>query len=257
MNPIQKVLLLALVLSLLTYSCKKDNGDKPYGLAVADTTKIEILQGKDGDFFAFDAQYRVIEHAGVNITQVGAKRYYGHTYYKYLPNMLIEIYVSKPFNDTIYEIDTTLLVNGIFKGDSNGTLHYTTDGFLDQVSAQLETSELILKGVYQAGNLVKEDISSSEISNKETRVYTYDQQRLDPYRLISQTRYFQFLIGSQTLAPVYGKANKNLLKSMDSNGYKTYFTYEFDSQNRITKIMVHEGFIGTHPYRTYDIKYIQ
>ena len=251
-----KIIFRLFIVSSLFFSCKKDNP----GIGAAEpvvATKIEIIDGKDGDFIAFDSQYRVIERANISFAQDSSKQYYNHVHYKYLSNMTIKTRWEFNGIDSTAQNDTIYTQNGVYLGDTIEQLTYSSDNYLTQVHVNDKEVNLTIKGIYQNGNLVKEEVSESSYTDRKTNLFTYNMQKTDSYRLLAQAGYFQNLMGSQANSPLYGKANKNLITGMNSNGFEYYFKYDLDNLNRPVRIGVYEGGVGGHLYRTYTVNYLQ
>lgn len=146
-------------------------------------------------------------------------------------NYLYESYYNGFDQQT--ELDSVLLdANGLITSFSGGQPVFNADGYL--VKIKIGTDEI--NATYVNGNLVSETNGSS------TYKYEYYTDKTDPYRIYTLIGEDDGFFGTHIYCPYSGKANKNLLKSMDFGGGEIYhLSYEFDASNRPTKIMVKEG----------------
>jgi uncharacterized lipoprotein YehR (DUF1307 family) len=175
----------------------------------------------------------------------------------------IENNVTKELSTYKYEKDTVFI-----SASKNGTLLYklvvtnNKDHFAKNVLMQLGPNEWINQAFTYEGRRIVHNNATNSDGESETASYIWENGNIDVLVNVVETTHFEyypdknfqdgdFLAVQQLLVGYRIYEYKNLLKSMETNNNKTYYTYLFDEKGRVSEVTA----TSNNPSISYKIEY--
>ncbi len=232
-------------LLMLTFiSCTKKDTPTPNTPSSICSIVVTANNGKGNPLlFQYDTLGRILRITQ-HLIEIDPERNdeFVHFYrYQYLNDKVIVRYYEdgkkSPETELVQYRDTLLLdASGRCTNYNNAPVYYNAEGHVSNIKVNKWQDETIC--TYNQGNLVLEQRTNSRLT------YDYYTDKPDYYRLSST--YHDLSISAlrlQLFAPPLGKANANLLKSI--NGI-VKLSYQFDNENRpIRAIAVSNAYTDT------------